>query len=240
MVNAASYLGGGVAPGEIVTIFGSAIGPPQLVPLLVTEDGRLATNLADTSILFNGIAAPLIYVSDKQSSAIVPYGVGGRASVDVQIEYRGVRSEVITVPLLASRPGVFSVNASGQGQGAILNQDGTLNSPANPAERGSVITLYATGGAETAPGVMDGQILGGTLPRASLPVSVMFDLTTNEFQAPSKPAEVLYAGGVKGSVAGLLQVNLRVPANIVRTGDAVAFLLIIGSQWTMQVTASIR
>jgi len=93
VVNAASYVGGGVAPGEIVTIFGSAMGPSELVPLRLTDDRRLATALAETRVLFNGVPAPLVYVSDKQVSAIVPYVVAGRSSVDVQVEYAGLRSE---------------------------------------------------------------------------------------------------------------------------------------------------
>ncbi len=241
VVNAASYLGGGVAPGEIVTLFGSAMGPPELVRLRLTEDRRLATTLADTRILFSGVPAPLVYVSDKQSSAIVPYGVAGRPSVDVQVEYRGVRSDVVTVPVLPSRPGVFSLDASGQGRAAILNEDGSLNSPSNPARRGSIISIFGTGGGEAAPGVVDGQILSGILPETSLPVSVMFDLGHNEHQVQARQGEVVYAGGVSGSVAGLLQVNVRVPANAVDTGNAVPFLLIIGSHWTVhQVTVALR
>jgi uncharacterized protein (TIGR03437 family) len=72
-------------------------------------------------------------------------------------------------------------------------------------------------------------------------VSVFFDLANNEFQVRSKLAEVLYAGGVSGSVAGLLQVRVRVPADAVATGDAVPFLFIIGSHWTVhQVTIALR
>src|SRR5687768_10108214 len=52
--------------------------------------------------------------------------VAGRTSVDVQVEYNGARSDVMTVPVLASRPGIFSLDGSGQGQGAILNEDGSL------------------------------------------------------------------------------------------------------------------
>jgi hypothetical protein len=59
VVNAASYLGGGFAPGEIVTLFGSAIGPSEPVPLRLAEDGRLATTLAGTQVLFDGVPAPL-------------------------------------------------------------------------------------------------------------------------------------------------------------------------------------
>jgi uncharacterized protein (TIGR03437 family) len=235
VVNAASYVGGGVAPGEIVTVFGSAIGPVDLVPPRLTDDSRLATTLADTRILFNGVPAPLLYVSDKQSSAVVPYCVAGRSSVDVQVEYQGVRSEPETVPVLTSRPGIFSLDGSGQGQGAILNEDGTVNSPSNPARRGSVISIFATGGGEAAPGVLDGQIVGTVRPRTNSPVSVMFPL-----RGPSEEAGVQYAGGVPGSVAGVLQLNVRVPSGA-HTGDAVSFTVVIGDQWTgSQATVALR
>ncbi|MBX9602907.1 MAG: hypothetical protein K2X35_18025 [Bryobacteraceae bacterium] len=237
VVNAASYVGGGVAPGEMVTLFGSAMGPSELVPLRVTEDRRLATTLADTRILFNGVAAPLLYVSDKQSSAIVPYAIADRTWVDVQVEHAGVRSDAVTAPVLASRPGIFSVDSTGQGQGAILNEDGTVNSPSNPALRGSIITIFGTGGGEADPGLVDGEIVSGVVPRASLPVSAFFarGLTGDWGQG-----EVLYAGSSPGSVAGLLQVNVRVPANA-GAGERVYFALIIGSHWTVfQTTVALR
>jgi len=219
VVNAASYAGGGVAPGEIVTIFGQAMGPADLTSLRV-EEGRLATTLADVRILFNGIPAPLIYVSATQSSAIVPYATAGKSTVSVEIEYRGVRSEPLTVPNLGVRPGIFTANGSGIGQGAILNEDGSPNSPDNPAARGSIIVMYATGEGPTDTLVTDGTILGGTLPKPQRPPSVGFEDPNGD----NSPAELLYAGGVSGSVAGLLQINLRVPA-WVRPGDAVPIYL---------------
>jgi uncharacterized protein (TIGR03437 family) len=235
VVNAATYVGGGVAPGEIITVFGSAIGPADPAGLELDGNGRLATTLSETRILFNGVAAPLVYVSANQSSAIVPYAMSGQTSVEVQVEHAGVRSEAVTVPVLASRPGIFSRDGSGRGQGAILNENGTVNSPSNPARRGSTITMFGTGGGEADPGVVDGQIVAGVRPRTTLPVSVVFDL-----YGPSEEAEVLYSGGVLGSVAGLLQLNVRVPSNA-RTGDAVHFAVVIGAQWTgAQATVAVR
>jgi uncharacterized protein (TIGR03437 family) len=247
VVNAASYVGGGVAPGEMVTIFGSEMGPPELVSFQnLIEEGngvsRLASTLAETRILFDGVPAPLLYVSGKQSSAIVPYAVAGQTSVDVQAEYKGVRSEAVTVPVLASRPGIFTLDASGHGQGAIWNADGSLNSPSNPAQRGSIVSIYGTGGGEAAPGIVDGEILSDDLPGTSLPVSVFFDFYSE--YGPNQ-GEVLYAGGVSGSVAGLLKLDVRVPPAppdaIVVTAEPVPFALVIGSHWTVfQVTMGLR
>ena len=163
LVNAASYAGGGVAPGEIVSIFGRAIGPAELTPLQLAADGRLATTLAGTRILFNGTAAPLLYVSATQSSAIVPYGVADKPAVVVETEYQGVRSDPLTLPVASARPGIFAQNGSGSGQGAILNEDGTFNSPDNPAARGSIVVLYVTGEGLTDPAGVDGAILGGVV-----------------------------------------------------------------------------
>ena len=131
---------------------------------------------------------------------------------------------------------------SGQGQGAILNEDGTLNSPSNPARRGSVITIFGTGGGEAAPGILDGQLVDGALPTTSLPVSVFFDIGFGEDgPTPGRQGEVVYAGGSAGSVAGLLQVNVRVPANATVTGNKVPFALLIGSQWTAyQATVALQ
>jgi uncharacterized protein (TIGR03437 family) len=116
-----------------------------------------------------------------------------------------------------------------------------LNSASNPAPRGSVISIFATGGGEAAPGIVEGQLVGDIRPRTTLPVSVIFDLGNNEHLVQQQQGEVLYAGGVPGSVAGLLQVNVRVPADAVDTGPAVPFALFIGSQWTVfQATVALR
>jgi uncharacterized protein (TIGR03437 family) len=225
-VNAASYVGGGVAPGEIVTIFGQAIGPAELTRLRLGEDGRLTTTLAETRILFNGIPAPLIYVSAAQSGAIVPAAATRGGTVDVEVEYRGVRSEALTLPVTATRPGVFTVDASGYGQGAILNEDASPNSGANPAERGSIIVVYLTGEGPTESASPDGAVVSGTLPKPRLPVSVWFE---DPRTGDGDSAEVLYAGAVSGSIAGLVQLNIRVPA-WASSGSLVPFYVQIGPE----------
>ena len=93
-------------------------------------------------------------------SAIVPYNVAGKASTQMQVEYLGMLSDPVTVPVAAAVPGLFTKDFSGTGQGAIVNQEGSLNSAANPAARGSIVSLYATGEGETNPSGIDG-MLGG-------------------------------------------------------------------------------
>jgi uncharacterized protein (TIGR03437 family) len=149
------------------------------------------------------------------------------------------------MPVLASRPGIFSMDSSGRGQGAILNEDGSLNSPSNPARRGSIVSIYATGGGESAPGVVDGQILDRDLPTTSLAASAaFFDFDYVFGEDVPTPAEVLYAGGSSGSVAGLLHVNVRVPSDAVlrsMPSDAVPVALRIGPYLTpFQTTIAVR
>jgi uncharacterized protein (TIGR03437 family) len=199
------------------------------------QEGKLATTLADTRVLFNGIPAPLLYVSHTQSSAIVPYAMAGQSSVDVQVEFAGERSPAVSVPVLASRPGIFSLDGSGRGQAAILNEDGSLNSRSNPARRGSVISIFGTGGGEAVTGLGDGQLVPDIQLRVSLPVSASF----LEAQGLAE-GKVLYAGGVPGAVAGLLQLDVRLPANGTFS-EAVCIVLVVGPYWTAcQVNVAMR
>src|SRR6185295_4732539 len=115
-----SYEGGAVAPGEIVTILGSGLGPASLVSSR-GDNGRLPAAVAESRVLFDGVPAPMLYASSQALSAIVPYGVGGKTSTDVQVEFQGARSDVLTIPVLDTRPGIFSLDGSGAGQAAALN-----------------------------------------------------------------------------------------------------------------------
>lgn len=219
VLNAADYLGGGVAPGEIVTILGSAMGPSQLTRLQVASDGSLATKLAGARILFNGQPAPLIYVSEKQSSAIVPYSVAGKSTVDVQVEYNGALSSAVRMPVFESRVGIFSFGTGGSGQAAILNEDGTINSSFNPAARGSVVSIYATGAGLPQPLGPDDHVTGDGPSKFK---STAYIRLTNDgsCDTPYFAAEVLYYGGAPRSVPGLVQINARLPVDV-PAGDAV-------------------
>jgi uncharacterized protein (TIGR03437 family) len=198
VASAASYVGNGVSPGEVVVLTGTNIGPATLA----SAQGSLPSALGDTRVLFDGASAPVLYASFAQTSVIVPYGVTGKPSTQIVVEFRGGRSAVFSVPVLAAKPALFSANSTGRGQGAILNEDSSFNSTANPAGRGRIIILYATGFGQTAPPGIDGQVVTQVLPKPVLPVSV----TIGGLQA-----EVLYAGAAPGMVAGVFQINARVP-----------------------------
>ena len=150
---AASYAQGAIAPGEIITIFGSAMGPDTLAQLRLNASGLVDNTLAGTRVLSDGVAAPVIYTWNKQLSVVVPYSVAAKTSVAVVVEYAGIASPPVTMSVTPSAPGIFTANGSGTGQGAILNEDGTVNSAANPARKGSVVVIFATGEGQTNPGV---------------------------------------------------------------------------------------
>jgi uncharacterized protein (TIGR03437 family) len=151
VTNAANYSSGPISPGEMVVIFGAEIGPIQLVNVRLDDQGRIATSLSEVQLLFDGIASPLIYVSQNQVSAMVPYSVTGKTSSQVQAVYRGVASAPFSKAVRPSLPGIFSANSSGKGQVAALNSDGSFNSSSNAAVPGSYITLFLTGAGQTIP-----------------------------------------------------------------------------------------
>ena len=231
-VNSASYASGGVSPGEIVTVFGNNLGPETTVFLQFDGSGKVRTDLAGTRILFDGVPAPLIAVQSKQSSAVVPYSVADRASTVMRVERQGPQGPALQIPVVSSAPGIFTADMSGRGQGAILNEDGvTLNSRENPAPRGSIVVLYATGGGQTVPAGEDGAVPVSVLPKPELPVYVTIG---------GAAAEVLYAGAAPYFVSGALQINVRVPRNI-DPGDYVPVVLTIGRNSSLPaVTLAVR
>ena len=209
--NAANYEAGAVAPGEVIVIYGSSLGGAAMVPLQI-NGGSVATVLAGTRVLFEGVPAPLLYVSGNQVSAIAPYGLDGHAQTSLQVEYLGLQSPPFLMPVTKAAPGIFTTDSSGIGQGAILNQDGSINTPDHPAAPGSVISIYGTGDGQTLPGGQDGIIIGGAsdLRYTLLPVSASIGGVT---------AEVVYAGSVGGEVAGIFQVNVRIPKELSSAGS---------------------
>jgi uncharacterized protein (TIGR03437 family) len=110
--------------------------------------------------LFGDFPAPIIYTSATQVNAIVPYEIAGQSQVLLQVEYQGVLAAPIVLPVGTASPGVFTSDFTGSGQAAALNQDGSLNGLANPAAKGSYVTLYFTGGGLTSPPGVTGSVTG--------------------------------------------------------------------------------
>lgn len=230
VVNAATYqLAGNVAPGMIVSIFGENLGPDTPVSAHIGADGLIATDLDGLRVLFDGEPAPLLFGSRRQISAIVPYSVEGKSQTSMVVEWAGLGSLPAILTVEPSIPGIFTLDSSGSGQAAALNQDGSVNGPANPARAGTIVTLYATGAGQTNPPGVAGRIVGGTLAEPLLPVEV---------RIRGELAEVLYAGSAPGLADGVLQINFRVPA-ATSSGEHVVALQVGGGSSQAQPVVSI-
>ncbi|MBV9396815.1 MAG: hypothetical protein JO062_02480 [Bryobacterales bacterium] len=231
IANAANYKQAMVSPGEIVTLAGFNIGPfPLTLAGIDPTTGRIATILSGARVLFDGVPAPLVNVSSTQLSAIVPYEVAGKTSTSAQLEFNGQTSAPLSIPVVAAVPGIFSADESGQGQGAILNHDGSYNSDSNPARRGDTIVLFGTGEGQTIPAGVTGQIAATSLPKPVLAVSVTIG---------GVPAELAYYGAAPSLVAGLFQINTRVPAAI-SPGDQPVIVTIGSAQSQQNLTVSVQ
>lgn len=206
VVNSASGIAGGVSPGEILTIRGYSVGASAISGIKLDQTGSVVPQSNGVRVTFDGKAAPLTYTSANQTNLVVPYEVAGQASTVMQVTYAAASGTYQTaswvLPVAAAAPGVFTIDATGTGQGAIVNQDGTVNSAANPAMKGSVISIYATGEGQTSPAGVTGSVTQTDLKKPVLPVTVTIG---------GMDAAVQYAGSAPAAIAGLLQVNAVVP-----------------------------
>ena len=238
IVNSASFVSGPVSPGEIVTIFGTNIGPGTPASMTVSN-GFVTTSLSNISVTIDGQNCPMVYVSQNQISVQVPYEVTIGANKAVVVT-NGTQTANTTVTTAATAPGIFTVNGSGTGQAAALNYDSTtqaytLNSSTNLATIGSVVVLYLTGEGIylTSPlsgGTSDtGYIVPNPLnnpPQMTTPPTV-----TIGGQTADVTNAAFYAGPIPGSMMGLLQINAVVPTGAT-TGTAVPVVVTIGGNST--------
>jgi trimeric autotransporter adhesin len=216
VANTASNLAGTVAPGEAVTIFGSGLGPDQLTLSQLNASYITPSQLAGTTVYFNGVPAPILYTWSSQVGVVVPYELTpGSASVSVQ--YGGEISLQLPVTVAATAPGLYTADYSGKGQAIGVNQTGEPNGAASPVPQGQVITLYATGAGLVSPSVPDGQANSAGYAHPLLPVTASIG---------GQSALVQYAGGDNGLLAGTIRVDVRVPTGI--TGSAIPVTLQIG------------
>ena len=226
VANAASFQGGAVAAGEIVTIYGFALGPKVLKTYTITG-GKFDSYLGRTRITFDGVPAPVIYASWGQTSVVVPYSVAGKRTTEVVVDYKGRRSAPVTLSVVDSAPGIFTAANSGSGQGAILLENFTVNGPGNPVARGRAAMVFMTVGGENG---TDGLMAGG-IAQHPMPVRA----TVGGVDAP-----VLYAGPSPGLIWGLTQVNVLVPESA-PTGAAVPVVITFGTRSTQAgVTMAVR
>jgi uncharacterized protein (TIGR03437 family) len=225
IVNAASSapFTAGVSPGELLTLYGTNLADSTVIASGIP----FPTSLGNVQVMINGIAAPIYYVAPTQVSVIVPYEITS-AIVQVQVVTDGNPSNTVTEYLNTTSAGVFSVPAGGLGDGAVLHQDGSLVSAANPAQANETVSVFLTGLGSVNPGIDDG---------APGPVSPLSNtVSTITAYIGGKQATLSYAG-LAPQLAGLYQVNVTVPSGLTAGENN---LNIVGpDSYTSEVTISV-
>jgi trimeric autotransporter adhesin len=218
VANSASNLSGPVAPGELVVLYGSGLGPAQLALYQPDANGNVPTSVSGTSVYINGVAAPVFYASANQVAAVVPFGIGGSLA-QMYVQYQTTTSAPFNLSVASQIPAIFTLG-SGTGQAAAINnKDGSINGAARPAKVGDYIQLYITGAGQTSPSGTDGLINTAPLP---VPVGAV------KVTIGGQPATVQFAGGAPGAVAGVFQVNALIPSGIT-VGAAVPVVVQVGT-----------
>ncbi len=253
-VPGSNLLPGDISPGEILTLFGSGLGPSTLTEFTLGSNGFFPTQIAGTSVTFNGVPAPLIYTSSGLVAVVAPYEIATSATAtcvfaatapaatacaNIVLTYQAPGTNVITkltasMPVTTATPALFTANTSGSGPAAALNQNSTVNSAANPASRGSTIVLYATG-AGYMTNAVDGQPAPTTCGIACLPTpqGTVTVKIGNQFVTPS------YAGAAPSLIGGVMQVNAPIPSSII-PGAVLVEVLVNGYPSQPGVTIAVQ
>jgi uncharacterized protein (TIGR03437 family) len=162
------------------------------------------TTVGNVQVMINNVAAPIYYVSPTQVSAIVPYGITGGIA-QVQVTNDGVASNIVTMFIGATAPGVFTVPPGGLGYGAILHADYSLVTIKSPAQPDETVQVFLTGLGAVTPALSDGAAApSDSLVKASSTIAA---------DVNGKSATVAFAGLAPG-LAGLYQVNVTIPAGL--------------------------
>ena len=232
-VNGASFNSGvaALAPGAIASIFGTNLSAAPVTgaqPGFVSGTDVLQTTANGTRVTFDGVAAPLFFLkhdaaSYDQLNVQVPFELAGKTSAQLVVYLNGKPSAAVTVAIQPVSPALFTVCACGTGAAVIQNQDYTINTQSNPAARGDVILLYATGLGPTSPV----GITGKAAPHAE-PLAITVSQYSPTITIGGVSASVEFSGLAPWFV-GLWQVNVRVPASA-PTGEQPLVLTTGGSR----------
>jgi uncharacterized protein (TIGR03437 family) len=206
IVNAASYTGGAAAVGEVVAIFGSNFGASGL-QVNSAVNNSIPYELGRTRVLFNNFPAAITAATPDQINVFVPYALGAAKSANVVVQVDDVPSAPMTIALAQTAPGLFTLDSSGSGPGVILNQDGSINTSANPAAPGSIISLFGTGEGAVAPQLNDGWlVISPPFSTPLNPVSVAIG---------GLPATIVYAGDAPSLPTGVFEIYATIPLNVI-------------------------
>jgi uncharacterized protein (TIGR03437 family) len=184
-----------------VSLVGNGIGPATGVAYQGLPAPR---KLGGVQVFFDGIQAPILYAQSNQVNVIVPVEMSTQSSARVTLQYQDATFGPFTQQLSAFDPGIFRWNPGASSQAAAINQDGTINGPANPAPAGSIIAVWGTGlGPLTTP-CSDGD------PNIDAADYLAAGYSTTINGSTSIP--VLYSGGAPLLLCGVMQINMQIPA----------------------------
>jgi uncharacterized protein (TIGR03437 family) len=196
---------GQVAPMELVTLYGANIGPATPVSADLSS-GSAPTQLGGVQVFVNGSPIPLLYAQSDQVNAILPANFD--IPIQVTLQTAGASSNQAVLGLIQAAPEAFQ--GSTPSLAAALNQDGTVNNSSNPAQAGTIVAVFATG-------------LGLLSP--AIPVLV-YAMGGTPAAFTTAALEVTYAGQAPALVAGVTQINFRLPA--VLTNNQTLFQFDVG------------
>jgi uncharacterized protein (TIGR03437 family) len=233
--NAASYGTGPIAPGEMVTLIGNDLGPQRGISLLATLRNPLPKQAGNVVVTFGGTPAPLLWVQDAQINAVVPWSLTPGQTTQICVSYNGTPTNCLTWPVAQTAPGVFTMDGV---YAYALNQDGTVNSAANPAPPGSIVAVWATGLGPITPVQADGSAVGFPLPdnvlAAGVEEQIQNQLAPTTFTTGLELLDVTYAGPAPYMVAGESQINFQIAATNAPLSEALGFLVTMPSAQSQQ------
>ena len=197
---ASNAVGPGIAPGELIMIAGVGLGPAQGIGAVPNGAGQYPTSLGGVQVLFNSKPVPLLFVQANEIHAVAPFSLPDPSVVQVQYGAQSVPPLDVSASIFA--PGIFTVN----GQGAIIDQDGTVNTPANPARLGSIVSVYAIGTGSLKTPLADGQLT--PIP----PPFILTAIASPQVTFAGLAGTTVWSGSAPGLVAGVTQINVQLPA----------------------------
>ena len=229
IVGTASYVAS-PAPGSLISLFGISLADG----LAQANALPLPDQLGTSSLMIGGVTVPLIFVSENQVNALVPYGLQTKGKYQAIVQHGNAISSPETITVLDAQPAVFTTDQSGKGQGHVykIMPDGAqiLAAPNAPAHAGDVLTIYCTGLGEVNPPVEAGVPAPlDTLEPTVNPVMVTIGGVN---------AQVLFAGLTPG-FTGLYQINVVVPDGVT-AGDAVPVAISAAGQQSIPVSMAMQ
>ena len=228
VVNAASFAAlAPLAPGSLVAVFGTQLAQNQASATLIP----LPVNLAGASILIGGKEAPLLFASNGQVNAVVPYGIPVNSAQQAIATVASALSVPQQLTIAAAAPGVFTTDGK---QGIVVDVDAagnqTLVDANHPAIIGHALVIYCTGLGEVSPPVTTGTAAPSNPPSSTVnPVTVTIG---------GVAANVLFAG-LTPTLVGLYQVNVVIPAGVT-PGPQVPLVLTSVGQVSAPVTIPVQ